>query len=213
MTPEAQNPEQGPESGPESSQESNPEANADRPAQADASPADEKPARRAPAVDTVEPALTPVGEALAALLPDLLGSFDPEISADIDEVVCRVAPRHVAEAAAMLKSDDRASMKYLRLITVVDYEENDAEFEVVYHLYSLEHQHKMVLKARVPAAAPAIPTVTGVWRGADWYEREMHDLFGVDFSGHPNLVTLILPDDFEGYPGRKSYPLHDYDEW
>ena len=169
--------------------------------------------RHAPPAGTVEPALTPSGEALAALLPEVLGKFQPEIGADIDEVVCRVTPEHVAEASAELKSNPRTSMKYLRLLTVVDYEENDGEFEVVYHLYSLEHQHKMVLKARVPIAEPALPTVTTVWRGADWYEREMHDLFGVVFSGHPNLVTLILPDGFEGYPGRKSYPLHDYDEW
>jgi len=192
--------EQGPESGPDSE--------AKRPA-----PITAPKGRRAPDVPTVEAALTPSGEALAALLPDVLAPFELEIGADIDEVVCRVAPEHVAEVCAALKSDTRTFMKYLRLITVVDYEENDQEFEVVYHLYSLEHQHKMVLKARVPAADPALPTVTTVWRGADWYEREMHDLFGVVFSGHPNLVTLILPDGFEGYPGRKSYPLHDYDEW
>ncbi len=192
--------EQGPESGPDSE--------AKRPA-----PITAPKGRRAPDVPTVEAALTPSGEALAALLPDVLAPFELEIGADIDEVVCRVAPEHVAEVCAALKSDTRTFMKYLRLITVVDYEENDQEFEVVYHLYSLEHQHKMVLKARVPAADPTLPTVTTVWRGADWYEREMHDLFGVVFSGHPNLVTLILPDGFEGYPGRKSYPLHDYDEW
>lgn len=192
--------EQGPESGPDSE--------AKRPA-----PITAPKGRHAPDAPTVEPALAPSGEALAALLPDVLAPFELEIGADIDEVVCRVAPEHVAEVCAALKSDTRTFMKYLRLITVVDYEENDQEFEVVYHLYSLEHQHKMVLKARVPAADPALPTVTTVWRGADWYEREMHDLFGVVFSGHPNLVTLILPDGFEGYPGRKSYPLHDYDEW
>ncbi len=192
--------EQGPESGPDSE--------AKRPA-----PITAPKGRHAPDAPTAEQALTPSGEALAALLPEVLATFELEIGADIDEVVCRVAPERVAEACAALKSDTRTFMKYLRLLTVVDYEENDGEFEVVYHLYSLEHQHKMVLKARVPAAEPALPTVTTVWRGADWYEREMHDLFGVEFSGHPNLVTLILPDGFEGYPGRKSYPLHDYDEW
>ncbi len=194
MTTEEQRPESGPEDR--------------RPA-----PITAQRGRHAPDADTVEQALTPSGEALAALLPEVLAEFQPEIGADIDEVVCRIAPERVAEACAVLKSDTRTSMKYLRLLTVVDYEEDNQEFEVVYHLYSLEHQHKMVLKARVPAADPALPTVTTVWRGADWYEREMHDLFGVDFSGHPNLVTLILPDGFEGYPGRKSYPLHDYDEY
>ncbi len=196
MTTEEQNPDSGSNSGPER-----------------AAPITAKKGRHAPDADAVESALTPSGEALAALLPELLADYAPELGADIDEVVCRIAPEHVSEACSVLKSDARASMKYLRLLTVVDYEESDAEFEVVYHLYSLEHQHKMVLKARVPASAPALPTVTTVWRGADWYEREMHDLFGVTFDGHPNLVTLILPDDFEGHPGRKSYPLHDYDEY
>ena len=192
--------EQGPESGSDSEAKS-------------PAPITAPKGRHAPESPTVEPALTPSGEALAALLPEVLATFELEIGADIDEVVCRIAPERVAEVCAALKSDSRTFMKYLRLLTVVDYEENDGEFEVVYHLYSLEHQHKMVLKARVPATDPALPTVTTVWRGADWYEREMHDLFGVEFSGHPNLVTLILPDGFEGYPGRKSYPLHDYDEW
>ena len=196
MTTEEQGPEIGPQSEPK------------QPA-----PTTAPKVRHAPAPPTVDPALTPSGEALAVLLPNVLENIQLDIGADIDEVVCRIAPERVAEACAALKSDARTSMKFLRLLTVVDYEENDQEFEVVYHLYSLEHQHKMVLKARVPAADPALPTVTTVWRGADWYEREMHDLFGVDFSGHPNLVTLILPDGFEGFPGRKSYELHDYDEW
>ncbi|HJM53376.1 MAG TPA: NADH-quinone oxidoreductase subunit C, partial [Dehalococcoidia bacterium] len=64
-----------------------------------------------------------------------------------------------------------------------------------------------------PERGASLPSVTGVWRGADWYEREMHDLFGVVFDGHPDLSPLVLPDDFEGFPGRKSYPLNDYGEW
>jgi len=55
--------------------------------------------------------------------------------------------------------------------------------------------------------------VTGIWRSANWYEREAHDLFGVEFKGHPNLLPLLLYDEFEGFPGRKSFPFHEYDEW
>jgi NADH-quinone oxidoreductase subunit C len=147
------------------------------------------------------------------MLPDILAEFAPEISADLDEVVCRVEPARVAEAAEILKNDPRMSFKFIRLLTVVDYIDPGGELEVVYHLQSLENHLKMVLKTRVAVSAPAVPTVTAIWRGADWFEREMHDLFGVVFEGHPDPRTLILPDNFEGFPGRKSYPLHDYDQW
>ena len=157
--------------------------------------------------------LSPRGKALLALLPEVLDRFATELSADLDEVVCRVEPARVADVAGILKHDARTSFRFIRLLTVVDYIDPDGELEVVYHLQSLEHHHKMVLKTRVTESAPGVPTVTTVWRGAEWFEREMHDLFGVVFEGHPDPRTLILPDDFEGFPGRKSYPLHDYDQW
>ena len=169
--------------------------------------------RHAPDADQVESRLSPKGEALSAILPEVLMPFEVDISADVDEVVCHAPASHIDEIASVLKLDERTSFKYLRLLSVVDYEEQEAAFDVVYHLYSLEHQHKMMLKARIVAADPRLHTVTTVWRGADWYEREMHDLFGVEFLGHPDLRTLILPDGFEGFPGRKSFPLHDYDEF
>jgi NADH-quinone oxidoreductase subunit C len=65
----------------------------------------------------------------------------------------------------------------------------------------------------VPNDAPVAPTVTAVWPGADWFEREAHDLFGVEFEGHPDLKPLLLWEGFEGYPGRKSYPFNEYTEW
>ena len=170
-------------------------------------------ARREPEIPQAAAALTPEGEALAEALPVMLASHGVEMSAAIDEVVCRVPADHLVDVCRQLKDDPGLAFDYLRLLTVVDYVEQDGEFEIVYHLYSLGRHHKMMLKTRVPERRPAVPSVTGVWRGADWYEREMHDLFGVNFTGHPNLAPLVLPDDFEGFPGRKSYPLNDYDEW
>ncbi len=169
--------------------------------------------RREPEPAVAPDALPPEGEALARLLPERLSDYSPEIGASIDEVVCTVAPGDILPVCRTLKDAPDLSFRYLRLLTVVDYVEQDGELEVVYHLYSLEHHHKMVLKARVPDSRPALSSVTSVWRGADWFEREMHDLFGVEFDGHPDFRTLILPEGFEGLPGRKSYPLHDYDEW
>jgi NADH-quinone oxidoreductase subunit C len=165
--------------------------------------------------------LTAREDALAKLLPAVLTSglgrvLDSKqavIGADIDEPTCRVPRESVADVCRVLKTDPRLAFDYLRLLSVVDYVAKDHEFEAVYHLYSLERRHKLVVKARAPESDPWFPSVTGVWRGADWYEREMHDLFGVEFHGHPNLKKLILPDDFQGFPGRKDYPLYDYDEY
>ena len=70
-----------------------------------------------------------------------------------------------------------------------------------------------MIKTNVPYDDLHLATVTSIWRGADWYEREAHDLFGVIFDGHPNLKPLILYEGFEGYPGRKEHPFHDYQEF
>ena len=101
-------------------------------------------------------------------------------------------------------------MDYLTCLCVVDYEEY---LQVVYHLYSTTRKHMMVLKTNLSPEDPVVPTVTSVWKGADWYEREGHDLFGVQFEGHHNLAPLLLFDGFEGYPGRKSYQMPEYTEW
>ncbi len=173
----------------------------------------ESASRREPEIPQAAVALTPEGEALAEALPRALASHGVEVSAAIDEVVCSVPADHLVDVCRQLKEGAGLSFDYLRLLTVVDYVEQDGEFEIVYHLYSLGRHHKMMLKTRVQERRPAVPSVIGVWRGADWYEREMHDLFGVTFTGRPDLLPLVLPDDFEGFPGRKSYPLNDYDEW
>jgi len=169
--------------------------------------------RRGPEVQRAAVALPPEGFALAERLPEALAAHEVEVGAAIDEVVCRGPADHLVDVCRQLKDDPTFGFDYLRLLTVVDYVEQDGEFEVVYHLYSMTHRHKMMVKTRLPERRPSISSVTGVWRGADWYEREMHDLFGVEFNGHPNLVPLVLPDDFDGFPGRKNYPLNDYEEW
>lgn len=79
------------------------------------------------------------------------------------------------------------------------------QFEVVYHLQSLETSRLFGLKVRVPKEDPHTPTLTGVWRGVDWHEREVFDLFGILFDGHPDLRRILLPDDWEGHPLRKDY--------
>ncbi|MCY4625214.1 MAG: NADH-quinone oxidoreductase subunit C [Chloroflexi bacterium] len=150
------------------------------------------------------------GEALKALLPGPLAPFEPEVDTALDEVVVTVASARLLDACATLRGDPSLSFDYLRCLSVVDYEDR---FQVVYHLWSREHRHKLTLKVDTSPETPSVPSVTGVWRGADWFEREGHDLFGVEFPGHPDPRVLILYEEFEGFPGRKSFPFHDYQEW
>ena len=169
----------------------------------------------APARPARQPAPEPIGldargEALKALLPGPLQPFEPEIDTALDEVVVTVASERLLDACATLRAEPSLSFDYLRCLSVVDYEDR---FQVVYHLWSREHRHKLVLKVDTTVESPSVPSVTGVWRGADWFEREGHDLFGVEFPGHPDPRVLILYEDFEGFPGRKSFPFHDYQEW
>ena len=173
-------------------------------------------ARREPRIPEAPVALDAAGENLASLIREIFGpeaEFDAQVGAEVDEVTLTVRPEDVPAVCAMCKNDPRLKFDYLRCLSVVDYVDSSGEFEINYHLYSLDIRHKMVVKTRAPESAPVVPTVTGVWVGADWYERESNDLFGVRFEGHTNLVPLLLYEGFEGYPGRKSFPFHDYDEW
>ena len=94
--------------------------------------------------------------------------------------------------------------------TCVDYEEY---LQMVYFLLSMSHEQTLVVKADLPYDNPRLPSVCSVWEAADWYEREVHDLFGVEFEGHPDLAPLLLYEEFEGFPGRKEFPLYDYQEF
>ena len=166
--------------------------------------------RREPPVPVAEVSLDARAEALSALLPDALRGIEAEVGAVVNEVTLSLAPQDVPAACRILRSDPRLALHYLRCLSVVDHQDR---LEVNYHLFSRETRHKLVVKTSVPPDNPVVPSVISVWRGADWFEREGHDLFGVVFQGHPNLAPLLLYDGFEGHPGLKSFPFHDYDEW
>ena len=150
------------------------------------------------------------GRLLEGQLPEKLREFEPEVTSSFDMVEVTVNPDRVPSACSALKNDPDLAFDFLLCLCVVDYEEH---LQVVYHLYSIGKKHKMALKANVPMDGPRMPSVMSVWPGADWYEREAHDLFGVEFEGHPNMTPLLLYEGFEGYPGRKSYDFNDYTEW
>jgi NADH-quinone oxidoreductase subunit C len=92
----------------------------------------------------------------------------------------------------------------------VDWYPSEPRFEVVYHLLSIAKKERVRLKVRLDGSSPAIESVTSVWPSANFYEREVFDLFGVRFSGHPNLTRIMMPDDWEGHPLRKDYPVEGY---
>ena len=174
------------------------------------STAGERPARREPKVELAPEALDEKGSALTTLVSELFPVDDVEIGAEADEVSVRVAPDQVPGVCQRMKSEPSLAFDYLRCLSVVDYIDR---LEVNYHLFSYPERHKLVVKTDLSTDDPTVPTVTGVWRTANWFEREAHDLFGVRFEGHPGLTPLLLYDGFEGHPGLKSYPFHDYDEW
>ena len=105
-------------------------------------------------------------------------------------------------AQSVLIVDDHAPFR-ARARTVLE----DDGFRVVAHVYSLRHRRRLLLRTLVPRRDPRLPSATGVYRGADWHERETFEMFGLDFVGHPHLVPLLLPDGFEGNPLRKDFVL------
>ena len=138
----------------------------------------------------------------------------------------RVEAAQIAKVATFLRDDPDLLFDFLNDLTVVDYlppadkklaaAVGDERLEVVYHLSSLTRKHWLTLKLSVPrlvdGSLPEVPSVAKVWKTANWHEREAYDLFGVRFTGHPNLERILCPDDWQGHPMRKDYqsPL-EYD--
>jgi NADH-quinone oxidoreductase subunit C len=115
------------------------------------------------------------------------------------------------EAAFFLRDDPQCAMDHFVDLTAVDYlERRSPRFEVVLHVRSIERLHRIRLKSRVDMGAggenPTIDSLVEVWRGADWFERECYDLFGIEFAGHPDLRRILMYEEFVGHPLRKDYP-------
>ncbi len=107
-----------------------------------------------------------------------------------------------------LKEEEALSFEMLSDLTAVDYlkMKKSPRYEVVYHLYSLTHNHRLRVKIRVPEANPEVDSVVGFWSIANWYEREVWDMFGIRFQGHPDLRRILMYEEFKGHPLRKDYP-------
>jgi NADH-quinone oxidoreductase subunit C len=114
------------------------------------------------------------------------------------------------EACLTLKNDPQLSYNAMADLTCVDWFPREPRFEVVYHLFSTANKKYLRLKVRLPGADANIDSLTPIWPGANFFEREVFDLFGVRFDEHPNLTRIMMPENWEGHPLRKDYPVEGY---
>ena len=122
-----------------------------------------------------------------------------------------VVPReHIRRAAEFLRTEPSLQFTFLSDITTVDRFPLEPRFEVNYHLLSIERGMRLRLKVRLAGNDPNVLSVVPVWPTANWHERESFDLFGIRFEGHPDLTRILMPDDWEGYPLRKDYPVEGF---
>lgn len=127
-----------------------------------------------------------------------------------DETTIVVAPEHLVAAATFLRDTPGLVYNFLSDISAVDYWPENTRperFGVSYHLYSMLYNRRIRLKLYLPEEEPVAPTLTLVWPGANWPEREIMDMMGIDFDGHPDPRRLLMPEDWQGHPHRRDYPL------
>jgi NADH-quinone oxidoreductase subunit C len=129
---------------------------------------------------------------------------------DREEMTIYVSRDHIREACILLKEDPACPFNFLSDVTCVDLYPSEPRFEVIYHLLSILNRERVRLKVRLNSASPAVESLTSVWPGANYFEREVFDLFGVRFTGHPYLRRILMPEDWEGHPLRKDYPVEGY---
>jgi NADH-quinone oxidoreductase subunit C len=146
----------------------------------------------------------PVAAALEAQFPSAIQNG----AIDVGQLILYVEPSNIVEVCRYLKEQQ----KFNRLsgVTALDWTPLEPRFEVVYFLHSLEKNERLRLKCKISGENSEIDSVTAVWRGANWYEREVFDLFGIRFRNHPNLCRIMMPETWEGHPLRKDYPVHGH---
>jgi NADH-quinone oxidoreductase subunit C len=153
-------------------------------------------------------------EADKSLVVHQLKAWDPQAVTEVIEFrgeTTVVVPReHLVRAASYLASEPSLHFSFLSDITTVDRFPLEPRFEVNYHLLSLNRNERLRLKVRLAGSEPVVHSVTEIWPTANWHERENYDLMGIRFEGHPDLSRILMPDDWEGYPQRKDYPVEGY---
>jgi len=147
-------------------------------------------------------------DALVNALVDRFGGAIESGTVQHEQTILYVSAASIVEVCRYLRDEhgfNRASS-----VTALDWYPQEPRFEVVYLLHAVKENQRLRLKVRVSGENPAVESVTGVWAGANWYEREVFDLFGITFSNHPDLRRIMMPEDWEGHPLRKDFPVHGH---
>jgi NADH-quinone oxidoreductase subunit C len=126
---------------------------------------------------------------------------------DREELTIQVAREHLIQVCESVKAD---GYTFLEDVTAVDWYPTEPRFQVTYHILSFALKQRVRLTVRLDGEDASVDTVTGVWPSANFYEREVFDLFGIHFGGHPNLRRIMMPEDWNGHPLRKDYPVEGY---
>jgi NADH-quinone oxidoreductase subunit C len=144
--------------------------------------------------------------AIIEILQPLVPGASYEVATSVEYAAIYVPADRLVETCRVLRDEPRLRFNVLVEVTAADYLPRDPRFEVVYHLLSVSNKQRLRLKVRVGVNG-SVPTVQGVWRGAGWPEREVWEMFGILFDGHGDLRRLLMPEDWEGHPARKDYPV------
>ena len=148
------------------------------------------------------------GPALIALLQQAVPGATVESAPSIDlHTAVYVSRDHVLDVARVLRDAANLRFAFLAELTAVDVWPREPRYEVVYVLVSIEHRLRLRMKVRLHGADAHVATVSGIWPAANWLEREVWDLFGIVFDGHPDPRRLLMPEDWEGFPLRKDSPV------
>lgn len=161
----------------------------------------------APAITDVEQLKT--HPALARLL-DWNAAVVQGVKFDRDEMTIYIDRAYIREACLLLRDNPEFPFNFLSDVTCVDWYPSEPRFEVIYQLLSISRKERVRLKVRLDGSSPVVESLTAVWPGANYFEREVFDLFGIRFTGHPYLRRLLMPEDWEGNPLRKDYPVEGY---
>jgi NADH-quinone oxidoreductase subunit C len=148
-----------------------------------------------------------VFDALDEAFPGLDGAIE-KVVVDRDELTLHIKADRIAEVCQVMRDDESLRFELCSSVSGVDYlGSDDRRLHVVYQLTSMTYRRRVRLEVAVTAENPRVASVTQVYPTADWQERETYDFFGIVFEGHPNLTRILMPDDWEGFPQRKDYPL------
>ena len=139
------------------------------------------------------------------VLREQFGEVIRRVTDDYGDLTIEIDPEHIVDVARALKTHPELDFDFAMDIAAVDYDPERPRFALVYNFYSTRHKKRVRIKLRLPADALEVDTLTSLWKGVDWFEREAFDMMGIRFRGHPNMTRILTHAEFVGHPLRKDY--------